>query len=285
MIRDLQHGLRVLMKNPGFAMIAILSIAIGVGANAAMFSLADGLVLRPLHVPRSSEIVAVSALSPRAGTAFVTTSLLSRPDYLDLRDRARSFNGLLAYNTLVTGFAVRPDEPVQSTLGLLVSANFFDVLQLKPALGRFFLPDEDRVAGRDAVMVIAHNVWTDRFGADPEILGRHVRLGGVDFSIVGVAPQGFEGMNLALHPAYYVPDAMGTALPGGIPDGLERRGMRNLTVKGRLKPDVSVVQAREEVRLISGSLERTYPDSNRGYGLTVKSDFDARLEERGPSAP
>jgi putative ABC transport system permease protein len=285
MLNDLKHGARMLVKNPGFAMIAILSIAIGVGANAAMFSLADGLVLRPLRVPRSSEIVAVSALSPRASSAFVTTSLLSRADFLDLRDRARSFNGLLAYGTLVTGFAVRQDEPVQSTMGLAVSANFFDVLELKPALGRFFLPEEDRVAGRDAVMVIAHHVWTDRFGADPGILGRRVRLGGVDFEVVGVAPEGFEGMNLALHPAYYVPSAITTVLPDAVPDALERRGLRNLTVKGRLKPNVSLGQAREEVRLIAAGLERTYPDSNRGYGLMVKSDFDARLEERGPSAP
>ena len=285
MLQDLRHGARMLVKNPGFALIAIISIAIGVGANAAMFSLADGLVLRPLRVPRSSEIVEVSALSPRASSAFVTTSLLSRPDYLDLRDRARSFNGLLAYSTLVTGFAVRQDEPVQSTMGLLVSANFFTVLELTPALGRFFLPGEDRVAGRDAVMVIAHNVWTDRFGADPTIVGRRVRLGGVDFAIVGVAPKGFEGMHLALHPAYYVPYAMSTAMPGAIPDGLERRGLRNLAVKGRLKPGVPLAQAREEVRLIAASLEQTYPDSNRGYGLLVKSDFDARLAERGPSAP
>ena len=285
MIRDLQHGLRVLMKNPGFAMIAILSIAIGVGANAAMFSLADGLVLRPLRVPRSSEIVAVSALSPRASSAFVTTSLLSRPDFLDLRDRARSFNGLLAYGTLVTGFAVRQDEPVQTTMGLVVSANFFDVLELKPALGRFFLPEEDRVAGRDAVMVIAHNVWTERFGADPGILGRRVRLGGVDFEVIGVAPEEFEGMNVALHPAYYIPHVMTAAMPGAVPGALDRRDFRGLAVKGRLKPGMSLAQAREETRLLAANLEQTYPDTNRGYGLTVKSDFDARLEERGPAAP
>ena len=285
MLQDLTHGARMLVKNPGFAIIAIVSIAIGVGANAAMFSLADGLVLRPLRVPRSSEIVAISALSPRANSAFVTTSLISRPDYLDLRDRAHSFNGLLAYGTTVTGFAIRQDEPAQSALGLVVSGNFFDVLQLRPALGRFFLPDEDVVAGRNAVMVLSHDAWTERFGADRAIVGRRVRLGGVDFEIIGVAPKGFEGMHLALHPVYYVPYAMTTALPGGIPGALERRDLRTLTVKGRLKPDVSLAQAREEVKLIAASLERTYPDSNRGYGLLVKSDFDARLEERGPSAP
>jgi len=285
MFQDLKLGARMLVKNPGFALIAIVSIAIGVGANAAMFSLADGLVLRPLRVPRSGEVVAVTALAPRASSAFVTTSLVSRPDYLDLRDRARSFSGLLAGGTLVTGFAVRQDEPAQSTLGLVVSANFFDVLELKPALGRFFLPDEDRVAGRDAVMVIAHQVWTDRFGADPTILGRRVRLGGVDFEVIGVAPEGFEGMNVALHPAYYIPHVMTAAMPGAIPGALDRRDFRGLTVKGRLKPGVSLAQAREETRLIAANLEQTHPDTNRGYGLTVKSDFDARLEERGPAAP
>ena len=207
MWQDLKHGIRMLLKNPGFTFIAVISIAIGVGANAAMFSLADGLVLRPLAVPRSNEIIAVSARAPRVGGSFITTSLLSRPDYLDLRDRARSFNGLLAYGTVVTGFAVGQGEPTQRTLGLAVSGNFFDVLELQPALGRFFLPEEDRVAGRDAVMVIAHAVWRDRFGADPMILGRRARLGGVDFEIIGVAPAGFEGMHLALHPAYYIPHA------------------------------------------------------------------------------
>src|SRR5688572_19820917 len=118
MWQDLKHGARMLVKNPGFAFIAIISIAIGVGANAAMFSLADGLVLRPLNVPRSNEIVAVSGIAPRVGATFVSSGALSRPDYLDLRDRAQSFAGLLAYRTLVTGFASRQDEPAQSMLGL-----------------------------------------------------------------------------------------------------------------------------------------------------------------------
>jgi macrolide transport system ATP-binding/permease protein len=285
MFRDLQHGLRVLTKNPGFTIIAVVSIAIGVGANAAMFSLADGLVLRPLRVPRSSEIVAVSATAPRVGADFVSGGGLSRPDYLDLRDRAGSFSGLLAYSTMVSGFANSQDEPPQSMLGLAVSGNFFDVLGLQPALGRFFLPDEDRVAGRDAVMVIAHDVWTDRFGADPMILGRHVSLGGLDFEIVGVAPERFEGMHLAVHPVYYVPYAMTAAPRLGRPDVLYRRDVRGLTVKGRLKAGVSLAQAREETGLIAAGLEAAHPGTNRGYGMLVRSDFEARIEERGPSAP
>src|SRR5262245_50815836 len=133
--QDLRHGARMLVKNPGFTLVAVLSIGIGVGANAAMFSLADGVVLRPIQAPRPGEIVAVSAISPRANDTIIPNRLLSYPDYVDLRDRARSFRGVLAYGLMFTGFADRPDRPAQSRLGLTVSGNFFDVLELQPALG------------------------------------------------------------------------------------------------------------------------------------------------------
>jgi predicted permease len=285
MWQDLKHGLRMFAKNPGFTLVAIVSIAIGVGANAAMFSLADGLVLRPLQVPRANEIVAVSGVPPRVGGTFITNTLVSYRDYVDVRDRAQSFNGLLAYSVLVTGLTERPGEPAQTALGLSVSTNFFDVLELQPALGRFFLPDEDRVPGRDAVAVLSYEAWSDRFGADPAVLNRRIRLGDVDFTIVGVAPAGFEGMHLALHPVYYVPLAMTSALPGGSLLSREQRDIRSLTVKGRLKRGVTLERARQETSLIATGLERAYPDTNRNYGLLVRTDFDARLEERGPSAP
>ena len=175
-LQDLRHGARMLVKNPGFTLVAIASIAIGVGANAAMFSLADGLVLRPLQVPRAGEIVAVSAIAPRANESFTSNRLLSYPDYVDLRDRAQSFDGLLAYSVTVASFATSRDQPAQSRLGLVVSGNFFDVLQLQPALGRFFRPDEDQVPGRDAVIVLAHETWADQFGSDPGVVGRQMRL-------------------------------------------------------------------------------------------------------------
>ncbi len=283
-LQDLKHGTRMLVKNPGFTLVAVASIAIGVGANAAMFSLADGLVLRPLQVPRAGEIVAVSAIAPRA-ESFASTRLLSYPDYRDLRDRAQSFDGLLAYRVEVASFATSREQPAQSRLGLVVSGNFFDVLQLQPALGRFFRPDEDQVPGRDAVIVLAHETWADQFGADPEVVGRQIRLAGLDFTVIGVAPASFSGMHLALPPAYYVPIAMSPRLPGSPPEVLQRRQVRALDVRGRLKPGVSLEQAREETSLIARALEESYPDTNRNYGLLVRTAFDARLEERGQSAP
>jgi predicted permease len=283
--QDLKHGSRMLVKNPGFTFVAMISIAIGVGANAAMFSLADGLVLRPLQVPRASDVVAVSAIAPRANENFISNRLLSYPDYVDLRDRAQSFSGLLAHAVTVASFATDRDQPAQTKLGLVVSGNFFDVLELQPALGRFFLPDEDRVPGRDAVIVLAHETWVDLFGSDPGAVGQQMRLAGTDFTIIGIAPAGFDGMNLALPPAFYVPIAISPALDRSPVDVLQQRNRRGLDVRGRLKSGVSLEQAREETALIARGLEQTYPDTNRNFGMLVRTAFDARLEERGPSAP
>ena len=285
-LQDLKHGARMLVKNPGFTLVAVVSIAIGVGANAAMFSLADGLVLRPLPVPRGNEVVSLSAIAPRANEAvFIADTGISHPDYLDLRDGTKSFTGLAAYNVLVASFADQRDEPAQTKLGLGVSGNFFDVLELQPALGRTFRPDEDRVPGRDAVVVLSHGTWTDQFGSDPSVIGRQIRIGGVVFTVVGVAPASFSGMHLALPPTFYIPLAMSTSLPGAPPRLLEQRNARFLSVRGRLRPGVSLEQSRQEVAAIARGLEQAHPDTNRNYGLLVKTAFEARLEERGPSAP
>jgi predicted permease len=285
--QDLKHGARMLAKNPGFTLIAVLSIAIGVGANAAMFSLADGLVLRPLPVPRPDQVVSVSATAPRANEVFfLTNNRISYRDYVDLRDRAQSFTGLTAYNVTFASFAMGRDQAAQSKLGLAVSGNFFDVLELRPALGRGIRPDEDVVPGRDAVVVLAYDTWTEQFGSDPGIIGRQVRLGGLDFTVVGVAPQTFTGMHLVLPPAFIIPIAMSSKLAGAAPAALlEQRDFRSLEVRGRVKPGVSLEQARQEVAAIARGLEQTYPDTNRNFGMIVRTAFQARLDERGPSAP
>jgi len=286
-VQDLRHGARMLVKNPGFTLIAIASIAIGVGANAAMFSLADGLVLRPLPVPRADQVVSVSATAPRANEAFfLTTNRLSHLDYTDLRDRAQSFSGLAAYTVSFASFATGRDQAAQSKLGLAVSGNFFDVLELPPALGRGIRPDEDRVPGRDAVVVLAYSTWAEQFGSDPGIVGRQVRLGGLDFTVVGVAPESFTGMHLVLPPAFIIPIAMQSTLAGAVPATLlEQRNFRYLEVRGRIKPGVSLEQARQEVASIARGLEQTYPDTNRNFGMLVRTAFEARLDERGASAP
>jgi predicted permease len=280
--QDIRHGARMLVKNPGFSLIAILSIAIGVGANAAMFSVADGLVLRPLPVPDPSGVVMVSATLP---TGEVRNGGISYPDFADLRDRTRSFEGLTATRGLIASFVRRRDDAAQSKFGLAVSANFFDVLRVRPALGRAFVPDEDRVAGRDAVMVLAHDTWTEQFGADPDIIGREVRLTGQTFTVIGVAPEAFPGIDHYVRPAFYVPMAMMPVLdPAATSDVLDRRDFRTLRVMGRLQPGASVVQASQETDLLVRALQQEHPETNKGHGLLVRREMNARFSEYSPMA-
>src|SRR5512138_1870721 len=172
-LQDLSHGFRMLLKNPGFAVVAILSIAIGVGANAAMFSIADGLVIRPLPVPRPGEIATIRAIVP----VGIQNNNLAYPEFVDLRDHAQSFSSVVAYTLCVTSFVNRPDEPAQRRVGLAVSGNYFDAVRLQPALGRWFRADEDDAPGRDAVVVLDFDEWQQRFAADPAIVDRRIRVG------------------------------------------------------------------------------------------------------------
>jgi predicted permease len=283
---DVRHGVRMLRKTPGFTIIAIASIAIGIGLNAAMFSLADALALRPLQVPQSSDVIAVTTAIPQQGDGFIPVGRsASYRDYIDLRDRTHSFAGLLAYSVTITSFADRADELPQTRLGLAVSGNFFDVLRVPPVMGRAFAPDEDRVPGRDAVLVLAHDTWRRQFAGSPEIVGRRVRIGGVDFTVIGVAPEEFPGMDLVLHPAFYVPMAMMPSLAGSTPDSLERRNLRFLSIRGRLRPGVTLAQADAEVRRLAVSLQRVYPDTNRQVEFHVVTDLEERRASRGPATP
>jgi putative ABC transport system permease protein len=277
--RDAVHGWRMLRKNPGFSLIAILSIAIGVGANAAMFSVADGLILRPLPVPRPRELVMVTVSTPDGDR----DERVSYRDYIDLRDRARSFEGLVAAEGVIASFGGRRGEPATTRYGNAVTSDFFEVLGVTPALGRAFRPDEDEVPGRDTVMVLAHDTWTEQFGADPNIVGRPVRLGTSDFTVIGVAPERFTGLDIYVPPAFYVPVAMLPQLDAD-PAVLERRDARRFDVVGRLKPGVSVAQADEEARLLGRNLAQAYPETNARHELLVRSEMDARLSEYAPAA-
>jgi len=270
--QDIRHGVRMLRKNPGFTVIAIISIAIGVGANAAMFSLADGLVMRPLPVARPGDVLTIAGIAP----GFLGNTPLSYPDYVDVRDQSRSFSGVVAYTLVVTSFVNRPDEPAQRRAGMAVSGNYFDAMKVRPALGRWFRADEDQAPGRDAVVVLDYDEWQQRFVGDPTIVDRHVRVGGVDFTVIGVAPEGFTSIDHDLHPAFYVPLAMAPALQTRAPaDARVRRDLRYLVVKGRLKSGVSVPEARQDVHQIALNLQRSYPESNRNVDFTAQTQFDA----------
>ena len=281
-MQDVRYGYRILMKNPGFTLVGILSLAIGIGANCAAFSFADALLLRPPAIPRPGRVMTVGATSP---THISPILVASYPDYADLRDRSTSFEGLIAFTEAAVALADRPGTPSRPAIGLLVSGNFFSVLDVEPQLGRAFRPDEDEVPDRDAVLILGHECWEQQFGADPAVLGRTVRLNDIDFTVVGVAPRGFTGFDPFTRYQFYIPIKtwpMIAADPTRQP--LDDRGWRRLTIKGRLKDGETLDRARTELSVIARDLERAYPGTNRNSGLAVRTELQNRLAQSPPAA-
>src|SRR5271166_1385736 len=188
MFRSLRHALRMLRKNPGFTLVAICSLAIGIGATSASFSIADVLLLRPLPVFEPSRVVTVTPLNQGA---FGANSANSYPDYRDFRDGNRTFDGLIASSLAPFGFS--PDATVlpKVAYGMYVSGNYFRTLGVQPALGRAFFASEDQAVGRDAVVILGHDFWVSQFNANPTVVGSTLRLNSVECKIVGVASEQF----------------------------------------------------------------------------------------------
>lgn len=269
---------------PGFTAIAVVSLAVGIGANCAIFSFADALLLRPLPVARPGEILTVG--STMSIEAFGASGLASSyRDYVDIRDRNKSFSGLTAFSYATAGFADRPGAVPALKLGMLSSSNVFPVMGVQPALGRAFHPDEDRVPGRDAVVVLGHALWKQQFASDPSVIGLRVDLNGQPFTVIGVAPEEFTGLNRYVRADFFVPLMMAPVfLTDPKAASLEARDARNLTLKGRLAPGVSQATAQAELTTIGADLARAYPDTNRNRRWAVRTELQARIAQSPPDA-
>ncbi len=279
MFRPLRHAVRMLRKNPSFTLAAIGSLAIGIGATSASFSIADVLLLRPLPVLEPGRIVAVT---PANQGAFGANSAISYPDYRDFRDSNRSFDGLVASSFSSFGFSADARTVPKVIYGTYVSGNFFRTLGVQPSLGRAFLVSEDQAVGRDAVVILGHDFWVSQFNSSPSVAGSPVRLNGVECKIVGVAPESFTGVDHMVKPAFYVPLAMQPRLSGI--NSLERRDVRWFNVRGRLKPGVSVAQANADLGAIAARLEQLYPESNRNQKVQVETELQFRVKQVPPQA-
>jgi putative ABC transport system permease protein len=280
--QDVRYGCRILAANPGFTLVAVISLAIGVGANAAAFSWADALLLRPLTVTRPGDVLTVGSKMSVEGFNRLGASYR---EYVDIRDRSTSFDGLVAFAHVTSGLASKRDDLPTLKLGAAVSGNFFSVMGVEPDLGRAFSPDEDQVPGRDAVVVLGHRLWEQQFDADRLILGRRVQLSGMEFAVVGVAPERFTGMNQYVRTDFYVPLMMWPRLLGNPKERpLEDRNFRNLTIKGRLRPGTSLARAQAELSVIATDLERAYPDTNRDRGLIVRTELQTRIAQSPPDS-
>jgi macrolide transport system ATP-binding/permease protein len=275
LLADLRYALRTLAKVPGFTSIAVLSLALGIGANTAMFSFVDAVLLRPLPVPDSGRIVAVNSTTPET-----RLGRMSYPDYLDLRDQNHTLSGLVAYDMVPMGISVNRDQVPQYNLGVIVTGNFFSALELEIAMGRSFRPEEDTVPGRDLVAVISHSMWERDYASDRSAIGRKIRLNGSDFTIVGVAPEGFTGPEAFVMPEVYVPmNAFHQAMPNLRDNYLTARGEHGVSILGRLKPGVSAAQAQAEMATISRALAAQYPETNKDRSITVLTWLRARFEQ------
>jgi len=271
--QDLRIALCSFRNAPQFTVAAVLTLALGIGANAAMFSFADATALRPPDVPRPDELVRVFTTS-----RDVPFGEVSYPDFLDLRAQTKTLSGLVAYETGDFALARDPREPAQYLGGWLVTTNFFSVLGVQPALGRGFLPQEEDETS-STVAVISHRVWERDFQSAPDVIGRRVLLSGATFTIVGVAPERFGGTELYFHPDIFVPlSALRRVYSASAVDALHDRNDRMLTVLGRLPSTISLAQAASELEVVAAGLERSYPASNRGRAMAIYPEVSARAK-------
>lgn len=261
LLQDIRFGFRQLMKQPGFAALAIISMALGIGANTSIFSLADTALLRPLAVKEPSQLVELFG-TIHNGAEW---SLQSYPNYKEYRDRNNVLSGLFVYRVVVAGLTV--DNSSDRVWGYLVSGNYFDVLGVKPILGRAFLPEEDQTPDSHPVAVISYNCWQHRFGGDPHVVGKTVQFNSRPFTVIGVAPKGFIGTEVAYDPQMFVPVMMARTIEPGS-TWLDRRDSNNLFTVGRLKPGVSLGEARAALETLTAKLAQDYPE-NVGRGIRL----------------
>ena len=258
--QDLRYGVRMLLKNPGLTLVAVLALSLGIGANSAIFSVVNAVLLRPLPYERPDEIVTAWGRSLDGGQRRV---IVSYPDFADWRDQTQTFEQLAAYNTAGTLLRGTTGEP-EAISGTVASADLLPLLDVKPVMGRNFTREED-TAGAAPVIILGYDLWQRRFGADRNIIGQQIRLANNSATVVGVLPQGFKFPIDTGRTEYLQP------LAPSIGESVKRRSSYSLKVVGRLKSGVTYKQAEAEMRAIGATLEQQYPDEGFRLGASIVS--------------
>lgn len=248
--QDLRYAVRVLKKSPAFTVVAVLTLALAIGANAVVFAALNALVLRPLNVPRAESLYSIHRVSDNAAN-------WSYPNYLDVRDRNSSFEDLAAYQILLAGLDIG-GEPVRSWLAA-TSGNYFDVLGIKPHLGRFFHSSDEHGPNSAPYIVLSYAYWHAHFHDDPSAIGRTVLVNKHPFTIIGVAPHDFQSTLLFFNPDFFMPMVNSEQIEGTSMMNARRNRWIFMTM-GHLKPGVTPEQAAADLNAIGSYLEKTYPD-------------------------
>ena len=248
-LQDVRFALRTLRKSPGFVAVAVLTLAMAIGANAVVFSLLNGLILRPLNIPRADSLYMVER------GVNEESPMQSYPDYVDLRDRNRSLSGLVAYDIDRAGVDTG-GNPSSSWL-YEASGNYFDELGIQPYLGRFFHASDERGPNSAPYIVLGYDYWHSHFQADRGVVGRSVLVNKYPYTILGVAPPGFRGTELFFTPDFWVPIVDQEQMAGN--SDLNSRGTRGTWLLGRLKAGVTPAQATADLNSVAGYLVKSYP--------------------------
>ena len=279
LLQDLRFGLRMLRKSPGFTAVAVLTLALGIGANTAIFSIVDSLLLRPLPVKDPGQL---TVLAFQQGNGPLLTPF-SIADYRDIRAQTtNAFSDMLGYQVGLDGLSINGEA--ERVLTNYVAGNYFSMLGLKPYLGRLILPSEGQTPGADPVIVLSYSYWENRFSGDRSIIGKKVLINGQSSTVVGVAPPGFDGVWLYPFASVqvYLPLAMvGTYKAGWPSDFMVNRVLQNLEVMAALKPGVSLGQANAALAVVAHRLSAQYPKTDKSLQLSV---YPERLSRPTPAA-
>ncbi len=270
--KDLRYAFRMLWKSPGFTLVAVLALGLGIGANTAIFSVFNGMLWRPLPVQNTKQLVVVAAKT----RDFQFPLNLSYADFEDYRQLKNVFSDLVVYSPSPVNFGVQ-GRPERAWVDL-VSGNYFSALGIQPVLGRTFAPDEGWVQNKDPLIVLSYNYWQKRFSGDPNIAGQTVQVNNHAFTIIGVAPEKYVGAYYFIKPDFYIPISTLGLLDPTQADVLTRRSASFIRVLGYLNPGVTPAQAMAAAQPIDQRLAQDFPDSHKGLSLLVLPELSARPE-------
>jgi macrolide transport system ATP-binding/permease protein len=280
LFQDIRYGLRMMRKRLGLTLLVIITLALGIGINSSIFNLVNAALRRPLPVDRPDELIVLYSTKHNVDGY----SNISYPDYVDLRDQNNVFAGLIAYSVLPLNAS--EGEQGERIWGEIVTGNYFEMLGVKPVLGRAILPEDDKLSESHPVAVLSYNYWQRRFAGDPNIVGKTISLNGHTFDVIGVAPKEFHGIfYVGFSPALWLPVSMQQqAAPSSNSNILTTRDNRWLNVMGRLKPGVSPEQAEAAMQVQARQLEQAYPQTNKDIGLALFRELAARPEPESAGA-
>ncbi len=281
LIQDLKYAARGLARSPGFTIVALLTLALGIGVNSAIFGLVNAILLRPLPVEQPAQLVDIYGRE----ASSTTHGSNSYPNYLDYREQTNTLSGIAGYSNFYAYTSIQGSSEL--VIGEIVTDNYFTVLGVGAALGRVFGPQENTPLGGAASIVLSHRLWQTRFGADPAIVGKPLRMNSVVYSIVGVAPPNFGGMMPAITAQLWIPTAMveniepvGNQRTAGKVVGAtlyDQRGRSWMWLKGRVKPGSDVNAVRAEFNLIQGRLSAAHPETNEFERINIVPTNDVRI--------